>query len=245
MSEQSFAELINAESFRLNMGYFTFAQLSEVPTIFASYIEVNKVLGEAATKSNFAVSEEGIIASVRASIDNYLALCQAEIARREAIGILSKGKMHLIPPVISPEERLERLNMRTFLLEHGTPIIGHLSTSFETGSEGMWWVLIENGKVGHNAEQFIQKNDYLTVYDHQGAIVFDDIIECDTDTGWKPYHKDKPWGVGQQVANIYWVHWIQKDWLPDKWFELFSQNPPFRARLIPVRSSSSPSVQDN
>lgn len=113
--------------------------------------------------------------------------------------------------------------------------IGILTDWFETGTEGLEWVLREDGKQGYEGMVIIQPGDHLTVYDADGKILFDDTIVFDTSTGraLRPGSKPKYY---QQAALGYWIHWIQKGWKPDDWAALFCRGEGCPARPLHLRA---------
>jgi len=97
---------------------------------------------------------------------------------------------------------------------------GVLDGHFETGTEGVMWVLDTRDKSkGYCGLIFIDPGDRLTIYDADNSIVFNGKIRPDYKTGWREYPKNP--GYGQQCALGLWIHWIQKGWDSDEWAKLF------------------------
>ena len=106
----------------------------------------------------------------------------------------------------------------------------------ETGSEGGWWAMQEDGFVtedGHwkyEGLQYLREGDDFTVYADDGGVLFHGIIHQDALTGAIPrqvIRNDKlanhpTWK--QQVVGGMWVHWIQKGIDPEVWGQLFTGN---------------------
>lgn len=103
----------------------------------------------------------------------------------------------------------------------------------ETGTEGGWWVMQEDGFVtedGHwryDGLRYLENGDDFTVFAGDGSVLWHGIIHRDSRTGAVP-HKviregkvviDHSWK--QQVVRGMWVHWIQKGMDPEAWGELF------------------------
>ncbi len=105
---------------------------------------------------------------------------------------------------------------------------GVLDYYFETGTEGVMWSLMEDGKQGYDALVLLQPGDRLTIYNADGSVLFNDVIKIDDETGYMPYPGNPQYG--QQAALGYWIHWIQEGWQPDNWAALF-----FRGEHFPDR----------
>jgi hypothetical protein len=111
---------------------------------------------------------------------------------------------------------------------------GSLEAWFETGTEGLVWVLDEDGFESYAAMRFVEEGDHLTVFRPDGEVAFEGVIRCDRETG-RPGPEDNC-GRSQQSALGFWVHWIQEGWDPGDWAEMFlkeyrailkkSENPP-------------------
>jgi hypothetical protein len=103
----------------------------------------------------------------------------------------------------------------------------------ETGTEGGWWAMQEDGfadKDGYwdyKGVRYLEEGDDFTVYADDCSVLFRGIIHRDTRTGAIPRQairkgklvNDREWK--QQIAAGMWVHWIQKGVDPDAWSELF------------------------
>ncbi len=103
----------------------------------------------------------------------------------------------------------------------------------ETGTEGGWWAMQEDGFVdkdgcwSYEGLRYLEEGDDFTVYGDDGSVLFHDIIHRDTKTGAVPRQvvrngklvPHKRWK--QQVVGCWWVHWIQKGMDPADWGKLF------------------------
>jgi hypothetical protein len=103
----------------------------------------------------------------------------------------------------------------------------------ETGTEGGWWAIQEDGFVTEDGYwkyeglQYLKEGDDFTVYAGNGSVLFSGIIHQDSRTGAIPRQvirngklvSDPTW---TQVVGGFWVHWIQKGIDPDVWNELFT-----------------------
>ena len=99
---------------------------------------------------------------------------------------------------------------------------GVLDGFFETGSEGVCWILDtkpESKTYEPDRLIFIKAGDRLKIWSEDGSVVFDGVIILDFDTGRIKIPLNPKYT--QQVALDYWIHWIQKGWKPDDWAALF------------------------
>ena len=106
----------------------------------------------------------------------------------------------------------------------------------ETGTEGGWWAVQEDGFVSEDGHweyegiRYLEEGDDFTVYADDGSVIFNGIIRQDTKTGAIPHQgirkgkliNDRTWR--QQVVGGWWVHWIQKGMDFEGWGELFDGN---------------------
>ena len=103
----------------------------------------------------------------------------------------------------------------------------------ETGTEGGWWALQEDGfetEDGHwtyEVLRYLEEGDDFTAYADDGSVLFRGVIHQDDKTGAIPHRVirkgrvviDRRWK--QQVVGCMWVHWIQKGMDPELWGDLF------------------------
>ena len=106
----------------------------------------------------------------------------------------------------------------------------------ETGTEGGWWSMQEDGFVtedGHwkyEGLQELKDGDDFTVYADDGCVLFNGIIRQDSKTGAISRRvirkgklvNDRTWK--QQVVGGMWVHWVQTNIEPEAWGDLFVGN---------------------
>lgn len=112
--------------------------------------------------------------------------------------------------------------------------VGVLDGYFETGTEGVIWSLLEDGKVSYDALYNLKDGDLLTVWEAaSGRQVFRGVIKYDWKIGYRPYPLNQKFG--QQCALGFWVHGIQEGWDPDSWARLFFRqngSPELRAEVV-------------
>jgi hypothetical protein len=106
----------------------------------------------------------------------------------------------------------------------------------ETGTEGGWWAMQQDGSADENGHwsyaglQYLEEGDDFTVYAVDGSELWHGIIHPDTTTGLIPRQilrkgklvNDRTWK--QQVVGGMWVHWVQAGIEPKAWGELFVGN---------------------
>ena len=98
-------------------------------------------------------------------------------------------------------------------------IRGPLLDFFETGSEGVIWMIDDENRRGREALEPICEGDHLTILDQMGKTLWRGTIHCDKKTGWRTYPKNPEYG--QQCALGHWIHWVQKGFAPDDWARYF------------------------
>ncbi len=103
----------------------------------------------------------------------------------------------------------------------------------ETGTEGGWWAMQQDGFTNENGHwsyaglEYLEEGDDFTVYAVDGSVLWHGIIHQDTTTGLIPRQvlrkgklvNDRTWK--QQVVGGMWVHWVQAGIEPKAWGELF------------------------
>ena len=111
---------------------------------------------------------------------------------------------------------------------------GYCFLHSETGTEGGWWAMQEDGfpssdgiHQSYYGLRYLEEGDEFTVYGTDGSVLWSGVIHKDTETGKRPrqtFHNGK-WGEDpewqQQVVGCFWVHWVQAGIDPEKWGELF------------------------
>lgn len=102
----------------------------------------------------------------------------------------------------------------------------------ETGTEGGWWAMQEDGFAndGHwdyEGLRYLEEGDDFTVYGDDGSVLFHGIIHLDKRTGAISGQVNRRRKLvndrkgKQQVVGGMWVHWIQKGMDPEAWGALF------------------------
>lgn len=100
--------------------------------------------------------------------------------------------------------------------------LGVLDWFAETGTEGMIWILSEDGKSGYDSIVVLEAGDYLKVFREDDSVLFAGIIVPDYEAGKTPSpfnpEYSKPCALG------FWIHWTQRGWQPDDWARLFTKD---------------------
>jgi hypothetical protein len=108
---------------------------------------------------------------------------------------------------------VDRLTTKPQIIE------GVLEDFFETGSEGVWWALVDDENFGYDNLHIIKPGDHLTILDQLGHKLWSGIIRYDRKAGWRRYPLNPKYG--QPCALGHWVHWTQKGFKPDDWARFF------------------------
>jgi len=104
----------------------------------------------------------------------------------------------------------------------------------ETGTEGGWWAMQQDGFADEDGYwiyqglKYLEEGDDFTVFADDGRVLWHGIIHRDSKTGRIPRQilrkgklvNDQTWK--QQVVGGMWVHWFQKGMDPEAWGELFN-----------------------
>ena len=110
-------------------------------------------------------------------------------------------------------------------------IDGELMDFFETGTEGVIWSVQQTDVRGYAGLHTIKAGDALTVYNEDGSVRWEGVIEPDYEVGWTRFPQNPQ--HGQQVSCGRWVHWIQRGFTPDEWGDLFFRHGArLRGRLV-------------
>ena len=103
----------------------------------------------------------------------------------------------------------------------------------ETGTEGGWWAMQEDGFVTEDGDwsyeglQCLEEGDDFTVFAEDGSVLWHGIIRQDSKTGAVPRKVIRKGKVivdhlwKQQVVGGMCVHWVQKGMDPEAWGGLF------------------------
>jgi len=117
-----------------------------------------------------------------------------------------------------------------------TTIRGRLEAFFETGTEGVYWSLIDSGLPGYDGLWTLRDGDQLRVIDTTDETLWTGEIKFEYLTNWQSYPMNPEYG--QQAVHGLWVHGLQEGFDPDRWGTLFLQN--YRAELIPGSEQNQP-----
>ncbi|NHN39901.1 hypothetical protein G8764_21595 [Pseudomaricurvus alcaniphilus] len=97
-------------------------------------------------------------------------------------------------------------------------VTGKLIEYFETGCEGIYWALQEDGKHGYDGLVLLDEGDHLQIIGPDGETVFEGTVRPrkDINAQKRPYSE-----ILQPVSMGRWVHWIQADFDADTWGNYF------------------------
>ena len=96
---------------------------------------------------------------------------------------------------------------------------GFLEGFWETGTEGVWWTLEEEPFKGYEGLHTLENGDELIVFNADGSVLWQGIIDLEYETGYIPYPTNPQYG--QQAALGFWVHGCQRGFAIDDWAYMF------------------------
>lgn len=107
-----------------------------------------------------------------------------------------------------------------------TNIVGRLEPFFETGTEGIVWSVVEDGKSGYDSLHPVKCGDHLTIFDKQdtSAVVWDGDIQFEYKTNYESYPLNPEYG--QQAVKGLWVNGLQEGVDAEQWFTWFYEEYP-------------------
>lgn len=105
-----------------------------------------------------------------------------------------------------------------------TVIDGVLDWFVETGTAGVRWVVTTDhgaARRSHRNLYILRDGDHLTVYREDGSVRWSGVIDFEYESNWVEYPLRLRSGAGQQTIAGWWVHGVQRRWLPEDWADLF------------------------
>lgn len=96
---------------------------------------------------------------------------------------------------------------------------GKLDAFFETGTEGVVWSVVEDGKKGYDALNGLQDGDYLRIFDEHNNVVFDGEVRLEWKRNYRPHPMNPQYG--QQEVHGFWVRGLQDNVEPEDWSHWF------------------------
>lgn len=126
--------------------------------------------------------------------------------------------------------------------ENSRTIRGRLIAFAETGTEGVFWALQEDGKQGYDGLHILEKGDVLRVFNDAARQqkVWEGRIDYNYDRNRRaPY--GQPHLRRQWLLRVGAVHGLQKGILPVRWAAMFTAEKP--AELVRAPSPEGPPVR--
>lgn len=106
-------------------------------------------------------------------------------------------------------------------------INGTLEAFFETGSEGINWMVYDEENKSYESIHPIKEGDFLKVYDFKDKLIFEGEIEYDLETNlFKPGECGNSYPFPRQIVEYQYVHWLQKNYNPEEWANMFFNKYP-------------------
>lgn len=99
-------------------------------------------------------------------------------------------------------------------------IHGELEAFWETGTEGVYWSVIDPSLPGYDGLWNLNDGDHLRVLDADDTVLWEGVIALEYEQNWQPYDDDDA-EYGQQAVHGYWVHGLQQEVDPETWASLF------------------------
>ncbi len=226
MSAPEAPDTYGAAWLALHKLYLRYARLVNDGTLRDAWTATNDAFYRTDAQGKRRASRDEGERAARA-VATFAAACEAEAARRE-------------PPTADPDDERQELTSedvhfiarRRAETEGTTPLRGVLADYWETGSEGAYWAVELDDREGYAALRVLQGGDLLVIHDASGeGVALALVLIEDMTSGWRPYHADAPWGLGQQACGPYWVHWIPKGYSPRQWWDVFSRHRGHRAEV--------------
>lgn len=175
----------------------------------------------------FAVIESDDLGRVQEAVK---AVDELEVFFKEIAKRWDEGRQNNPPPDPSTQQQFFTKKDEEFILQQRrllvdvTPVSGFLYYFAEQGTEGAYWSVSKEWGDDPDGEFILEGGDRLVIYNQDGTVFFDEILIQDVESGWRPYHTDKPYGFGQQGCGGLFVHWIPKGKSPREWAKIFNES---------------------
>ena len=99
-------------------------------------------------------------------------------------------------------------------------IHGELEAFWETGTEGVYWSMIDPSMPGYDGLWTLKDGDRLCVLAADDTMLWEGVIQLEYERNWQPYDEEDT-EYGQQAVHGYWVHGLQQDVDPQEWADMF------------------------
>jgi len=113
-------------------------------------------------------------------------------------------------------------------------IRGRLIPLSEDGTPGVIWAFRRDGRPAYQGVRHLRDDDYLTVYDDKGDVLWEGVIDLDFEALRMQVANDTQDGDPQRLGTEI-VHGIQRNVPPSQWAQYFFDQR--RAELRPAGHS--------
>ena len=109
---------------------------------------------------------------------------------------------------------------------------GKLEAFFETGTEGVLWSFIPNGREGYENLHVLQNGDRLTVFADAACAItkWQGNVDLEYERNWQNFPLNPQYG--QQAVEGCWVHGLERTLPPETWARMFFDAAPAQLTFV-------------